>query len=96
MRRWGLFLLAGLSALAPLGCARMRDRLLHPGPSQFQRQRAEKKDPYNHIPIGPRDDTGRPPDYQFPNPEAADGRWDDWGWPRFGHDPPEVTTAPVR
>lgn len=99
MRCHRLFVLWGLSAATALGCARdetLRQKLFQPGPAQYQRQRAEKYDPYNEIPIGPRDDTSRPPDFQQPNPEAAQGRWDDWGWPRFGHDPPPVQRAPVR
>jgi len=99
VRQYHWFVLGGLSAASALGCARdetLRQKLLQPGPAQYQRQRAEKKDPYNQIPIGPRDDTSRPPDYQQPNPEAAQGRWDEWGWPRFGHDPPEVQRIPVR
>lgn len=99
MRVWQLLIVAGVTALAAAGCARdetLRQKLFQPGPAQYQRQRAEKFDPFNDIQSGPRDDSSRPPDYQQPNPEASQGRWDDWGWPRFGHDPPAVERRPVR
>ena len=98
VRPYRLFILGGLSAAAALGCARdetLRQKLLQPGPAQYQRQRSEKFDPFNNIPIGPRDDSSRPPDYLQPNPEAAQGRWDKWGWPRFGHDPPPIEQSRI-
>lgn len=88
MRRFQRLVLAGVSAVAVAGCAGdqpLRQKLFRPGPTYYQRQRAERFDPYNEIPIGPRDDTSRPPDYQQPNPEPSRGRWNEWGWPRFGH-----------
>jgi hypothetical protein len=91
VHRYLLIVLGGLSAASAVGCASdqtLHQKLFQPGPAQYQRQRAEKYDPYNEIPIGPRDDSSRPPDFQQPNPEAAQGRWKRWGWPRFGHDPP--------
>jgi len=83
-----LFLLGGLLIGFVAGCAgdgTVRQKLFRPGPAQYQRQKAERFDPYNEIPIGPRDDTSRPPDYLRPNPEASRGRWEEWGLPRFGH-----------
>jgi hypothetical protein len=88
MRRVRFFLLGGLSIGFVAGCTgngAVRQKLFRPGPAQYQRQKAERFDPYNEIPIGPRDDSSRPPDYMRPNPEAAQGRWGEWGLPRFGH-----------
>jgi hypothetical protein len=93
VRHFQLLVLGTLLAAAATGCARdqtLRQKLFQPGPTQYQRQRGEKFDPYSELPVGNHDDrgTGRPNNYQEPNPEAARGRWDEWGWPRFGHDPP--------
>lgn len=88
MRRYLLLVLGGLLVAVFPGCSgdqTLRQKLFRPGPAQYQRQKAERFDPYNEIPIGPRDDSSRPPDYQQPNPEAAQGRWREWGFPRFGH-----------
>ncbi|HUY91875.1 MAG TPA: hypothetical protein VMV10_24255 [Pirellulales bacterium] len=88
MRRFQLLVLAGITVAVAAGCAGERpvmQKLFRPGPTNYQRQKAERFDPYNEIPIGPRDDTSRPLDYQHPIPEAAQGRWNEWGWPRFGH-----------
>lgn len=91
MRRLPEIMLGGMLAVLAAGCAgngSLSEKLLHPGPAQYQRQRAEKFDPYNEISVGSRDDTSRPLGYIEPNTEAARGRWNSWGWPRFGHDPP--------
>lgn len=89
MRRLHAVFVAGLLAAITAGCANqpsLRDKVFHPGPALYQQQKAQRFDPYNEITVGSRDDTSRPLGYQQPNPEAAQGRWDDWGMPRFGHD----------
>jgi hypothetical protein len=90
VRNFQLLVLGTLLGAAAAGCAgdqTLRQKLFQPGPSQYQRQKAERFDPYSEMPIGAPDDrgTGRPTDYQQANPEASRGRWDDWGLPRFGH-----------
>lgn len=83
------FLVAGLlSAVTAFGCAGnepVRQKLFSPGPALYQRQKAQRFDPYPEMPVGSRDDQVRPPDYLQPNPEPARGRWLEWGMPRFGH-----------
>lgn len=87
--RHSLLLVAGaLMAATEVGCAGpepARQKLFAPGPPIYQRQKAQRFDPYNELPVGARDDTSRPPDYLYPNPEAARARWMQWGLPRFGH-----------
>lgn len=91
MRRFCVLMVGGIVAAPAAGCGTnpaWRNKIFHPGPTQYQQQNAEKFDPYNEISVGPRDDTSRPLSYREPNPEAAQGRWDAWGWPRYGHHPP--------
>ena len=90
MRNFQPLVLVTLLGAAAVGCAgdqTLRQKLFQPGPSQYQRQKAERFDPYTEMPIGAPDDrgTGRPTDYQQANPEASRGRWNEWGSPRFGH-----------
>jgi hypothetical protein len=88
VRQLQLLVVGTLFAASAVSCAGrepLGQKIFSPGPAPYQRQKAQRFDPYNEVQVGPRDDTSRPPDYLEPNPEPSRGRWLEWGLPRFGH-----------
>ena len=84
MRRVPILALVAPCLLASLGCKDFGfPKLFHPGPVEYQQQRAQKFDPYPEY--GPGIDQTRPLQYDRPPPEASRGRWEQWGAPRFGY-----------
>ena len=58
-------------------------KFFSPGPTDLQRQRAQKFDPYAEY--GPALSESRPRSYDTPPPEAARDRWGAWGQARYGY-----------
>jgi hypothetical protein len=74
-----------LLVLTVAGCAGTEPpRLFSPGPASYQRQQAQRFDPYPDNDMGPAMADVRPPDFQEPPPEPTRARWLKWGGPRLG------------
>jgi hypothetical protein len=76
--------LAGLLLVAGVGCQGTSwPRIFQPaGPAKFQRQQAQRFDPYPEGPDQIEDQT-RPRDYIRPPADATQGRWPQYGGPRY-------------
>jgi len=84
MKRLAPWLL--LAVCLSAGCRQMgKPQWFNPGTTEYQRQRAQRFDPYPDDDIGPPIAGGRPPGYTEQNPEVTRSRWNTWGLPRFGH-----------
>jgi hypothetical protein len=79
-------LMCGLVLLgAAGGCVQGRPNWFSPGPAAYQRQRAQRFDPYPDDVAGPSIKDTRPPDYQESLPEPTRARWLQWSAPPQGY-----------
>jgi hypothetical protein len=72
-------------AIGAAGCATSNfgyPKIFGPAPVAYQRQQAQKFDPYAEY--GPALNESRPRSFDAPPPEASRGRWEEWGGPRYG------------
>ncbi len=76
-----------LVLVSPLvGCQGMRrPQWFNPGPIDYQRQQAQRFDPYPDQDVGPRMEGTRPPGYQQQGAEPTRARWNEWGRTRSGY-----------
>lgn len=69
-------------------------RLFNPGPEAYQRQVADRFDPYPENDTGPAIVGGRPREYQVPRAETTRARWNPFTWTNNGHVVPQGQPYP--